>query len=43
MGTGEFYYLCMAIGAFVVFGFVLAWADWFDNNPPRRIGRQPGE
>ena len=43
MGTGEFYYLCMVVGAFAVFGCVLGWASWFSSRPSRRNIRQAGE
>jgi hypothetical protein len=43
MGTGEFYYLCMVIGAMAVFAGTLAWGDWFSHRPPRRNIRQAGE
>jgi len=39
MGTGEFYYLCMAIGAMAAFGLALAWANWFSQQP-RGKGRE---
>ena len=32
MGTGEFYYLVMVIGAATVFAAALAWVTWYTRN-----------
>jgi len=31
MTNYEFWYLCMSVGAFGLFGVVLAWTTWFSN------------
>ena len=43
MGTGEFDYLCMVVGAVAAFGLTLAWATWFSARPLQRNNRQAGE
>lgn len=31
MTADEFHYLILVIGAFSLFGVVLAWTEWFSN------------
>ena len=37
MSGGEFAFLVLAMGAFTLFGGVLAWASWMESRAKRRV------